>query len=397
MAFAGADVVRVVGIPLRIIGASHGNLNYLVNLALALKQYGQTWQPVVLTDTSCLPANSKVQLDNGSVIIADIASFSVRQSAFSFARALVHADMDARAAAKKLHLDAIFENAAYYGRCEMPALHWIPDLQHRELPHMFTTFTRLRREVLIRSVLASNRQILLSSNTSRSALIEHFSVNATRLHVARFASLLVQQSIAHATNVSEQLGIQEPFAFVPNQFWRHKNHMILPRAAKLLAERGIAIKFVCTGEQRDPRNPAYFTQFENEVAKCGVRDRFILPGLVPYSVVRSLHEQCEMLVNPSYVEGWNTGVEEAKCVGSPLVLSSIGTHREQAIGYPRVSLFDPDSAVQLADTIAESLASGPVTAAIRSASAAMYPKNVRNFVADVERALDVTTHARRDR
>jgi glycosyltransferase involved in cell wall biosynthesis len=54
-------------------------------------------------------------------------------------------------------------------------------------------------------------------------------------------------------------------------------------------------------------------------------------------------------VNPSRFEGWSTTVEEAKAVGTPMLLSDIPVHREQA---PHADFFGTDDAAAMADAIA---------------------------------------------
>lgn len=385
--------MRVLGIPIRVAGASRGNLNYLVNLAVCLKKLGKHWVPAVLTSPNMLPAHSREVLERSGTTIIDMPYFAQRQTPGRFVRAIFGSDPEVRVASARAGLDCIFENAAFYGRhCGPPVLHWIPDLQHRELPHMFPLAARMRRELLIRSVLMSKRCILMSSGDARDAMIKYYGIDAKRLHIARFASMLIGDERApDPVAALAELGISSPFVFVPNQFWRHKNHLILPRAAKLVSERGINLRFVCTGEQTDPRSREHFAEFDRLLGECDVRDRFVTPGLVPYATVRTLHRQCAMLVNPSFVEGWNTGVEEAKFVGSHLVLSDIGTHREQVTNYSRAKLFDPNNPVALADAICETLKWSPVSLEAREAASAAYDENIRNFVYAIESALDKST------
>jgi glycosyltransferase involved in cell wall biosynthesis len=385
--------VKVLGIPIRVAGASHGNLNYLVNLAVCLKKHGKNWEPAVLTSPNMLPVGSREVLERCGATIIDMPYFAQRPTAGGFARAVIGNDPEVRVAAARAGLDCIFENATFYGHnCGLPVLHWIPDLQHRELPDMFPLAARLRRELLIRCVLMSGRSILMSSTDARDAMLKYYAPDAERLHIARFASALIgdERPPESAAELAD-LGMAIPFAFVPNQFWRHKNHLILPRAAKLVSERGIKFNFVCTGEQSDPRSSEYFAEFDRLVCECDVRDRFVTPGLVPYARVRTLHQQSAMLINPSFVEGWNTGVEEAKFLGSRLVLSDIGTHREQVLNYSRAKLFDSHSPILLADAICETLVAGAVSQEEVVAASAAYDANIRDFVDAVELALSQTT------
>lgn len=79
------------------------------------------------------------------------------------------------------------------------------------------------------------------------------------------------------------------------------------------------------------------------------------------------------LLNPSRFEGWSTTVEEAKAAGTPMILSDIPVHREQA---PNARFVGQDDAPALADAIEQS----PVRdiAAIAGATKAAAPMNLQN-------------------
>src|SRR3546814_3488596 len=53
-------------------------------------------------------------------------------------------------------------------------------------------------------------------------------------------------------------------------------------------------------------------------------------GNVPYAEILALNRGATALINPSMFEGWSTTVEESKALGTPLLLSDLGVHFEQA-------------------------------------------------------------------
>ncbi|RWM80807.1 MAG: glycosyltransferase [Mesorhizobium sp.] len=73
-------------------------------------------------------------------------------------------------------------------------------------------------------------------------------------------------------------------------------------------------------------------------------------GLIPYDDVVALIGAADYLLNPSHFEGWSTTVEETKSLGTPMLLSDIPLHREQA---PESLFFAPDSAEALAQRLLE--------------------------------------------
>lgn len=141
------------------------------------------------------------------------------------------------------------------------------------------------------------------------------------------------------------------FFFLPNQFWQHKNHSAIVAALAKLKDAGSLADvppIVLTGLNKDVRNPGHFDDLMSRVRAHGVESHFRYLGLVPYDHVLALNATCERMINPSLFEGWSTPIEEAKALGTPLLLSDIAIHREQA---PDAVFFDPASPDALANTL----------------------------------------------
>jgi glycosyltransferase involved in cell wall biosynthesis len=87
-----------------------------------------------------------------------------------------------------------------------------------------------------------------------------------------------------------------------------------------------------------------------KIEEWGLQREFRFLGLIPFADVCALMHCCCALINPSFFEGWSTTVEEAKSMGTPLILSSIAVHREQVEG--DAIFFDPKSPEELAGALA---------------------------------------------
>ena len=148
--------------------------------------------------------------------------------------------------------------------------------------------------------------------------------------------------------ISAKYNLPERFAYLPNQFWTHKNHaLVVDALAKLKADGGLdqTMPVVLTGRTDDPRNPKHFDELMARVKDAGVEQHFRYLGLIPYDDVFGLAGSCDTMINPSVFEGWSTTVEEAKGLGCRLLLSDITIHREQA---PDATFFNPKDARALA-------------------------------------------------
>ena len=129
----------------------------------------------------------------------------------------------------------------------------------------------------------------------------------------------------------EQLNLHypvlEPYFFLPNQFWQHKNHGVVVDALRELPK---TIRVICTGSMDDYRNHGYVPELLAKARQAGVDDRFICLGIVPYPMLVSLMHHSLAVLQPSLFEGWSTSVEESKAMCKQIVLSNLDVHLEQA-------------------------------------------------------------------
>lgn len=243
-----------------------------------------------------------------------------------------------------------FSPAIYLGwRNEIPSIAWFPDFQHRRLPGLFDRATWWKRELGFRAQVASSSAILLSSKDAEADCLQYYPSAAGRTHVARFSVPIDSWPDARkAWAVLRGADVPKDFVFLPNQLWVHKNHGVVIEAARELKSRGSMRCILVTGHGVDPRHPAYGTELEERVAETGVASHYRIMGVVEHELVQAMMICANALLNPSRFEGWSTTVEEAKACGTPLILSDLRVHREQA---PDARFFTADDVQGLANAI----------------------------------------------
>jgi glycosyltransferase involved in cell wall biosynthesis len=326
-----------------------GGFRYQVNLfcLLAMHRPGEV-APVVFHPVGAPPPDlAELAVIPGVELVASDAVAS--RGVNTLAKALAFGRDQAVVGEFDRHgIDLIFESARFFGwRPGRPVVAWLPDLQHRFLPELFRKRDYWRRELGFRAQLYSGRDILLSSEDSRSSFVSLYGAPRQRTHVARFAVLPeAMPTAADARMAAKTYGLPEVFTYMPNQFWKHKNHLLVAEALGLLKRRGRKVVVLATGATEDPRNPGHFRQLTVRVQQLGIADMFLFPGQIPYAHVVALLRACSAMLNPSLFEGWSTTVEEARALGVPTILSDIRVHREQ-MGKAG-SYFEPQSAAQLA-------------------------------------------------
>lgn len=248
-------------------------------------------------------------------------------------------------------IDVAFTPAIYLGwRSEIPAIAWFPDFQHRRLRKMFSRSAWWKREIGFRAQIASSSALLLSSEDAERDCLNYYPAARGRISVARFAVPVhswLNADEAWARLRSEE--IPQDYIFLPNQLWHHKNHALAVEAAGVLAKQQSQRVILVTGHGEDPRRPGYRAEIEALIVARGAGKNIRLLGSVDHELVQALMIGANALLNPSRFEGWSTTVEEAKSVGTPLLLSDLPVHREQA---PDACFFGTDDAIALAGAIA---------------------------------------------
>jgi glycosyltransferase involved in cell wall biosynthesis len=122
--------------------------------------------------------------------------------------------------------------------------------------------------------------------------------------------------------------IDENYFFLPNQLWKHKNHMVVFKALTLLKKNGISVCVVCTGQIDDYRNNEYSHKIKQYIQENELNVKLL--GIIDYQDVVELMRNSIAVINPSYFEGWSSTVEECKSLGKNMILSDINVHKEQA-------------------------------------------------------------------
>lgn len=362
-----------------------GGYNYLFNLCRTLDAYvAERVKPVLFVGED-VPMEDLIvfrELRNVEVVRSSVfdAKFVNRRLAQAF---LYGIDRAAARLFGEHRIDVVFEPAAYYGwRFPFAAIAWMPDFQHRTLPDLFDSQTYWKRELRCRTQVASGRYMLLSSEDAKRDCEAFYPASVGRTAVVRFAVLPdLSASAADLAAVVKKYELPEKFYYLPNQFWRHKNHAVVIKALAELKKRGQSLVVAVSGKQDDPYHPEHYATIEALIEAMAVEEEFRILGMIPHEDVIALMRTCSALINPSLCEGWSTTVEEAKSLGVPMLLSDLPVHREQVGRNAR--FFDPHAVEQLADLM-EAYQGVPVSvrreAEISSAAAA--ERRVRQFAQD---------------
>jgi len=252
----------------------------------------------------------------------------------------------------KKHNIQILSHAAITKLKTIKTINWIPDFQHIHLPQMFSEKEIQNRNNNFLKLIRDSDLIVLSSFDALKDMKKFAPNDEDKARVLQFVSQpnsrYFELDEHDKSLLLQKYEIKDDFFYIPNQFWKHKNHMMIFEAINELKKDGVEINIVCTGYLGDYRNKTYIDDIRKVVKLNNLEDNIKLLGLVDYEDVFALIKFSKAVINPSLFEGWSSTVEECKSVGKNMILSDLDVHKEQ---YPNAVFFKRDSIESLKEVL----------------------------------------------
>ncbi len=300
------------------------------------------------------------------------------------------------AEARRVKATAVFPVLDSLGReFPMPWIGWIPDFQHKWLPHFFPEEEVNQRDRRFQGIVNDAWHVVVSSENAHDDLRRWFPTEPSRASVLPFVSVINRKWYEdEPAKVAAQFNLPEKFLIFPCQYWAHKNHGMLFEAIRILRDRGFSdICLVSTGRTNDFRNPGHFAMLQAFLRQHELNANVRILGLLPRSHEIQLLRRAVAVIQPSQFEGWSALVEDARALGKRMYVSDIPVHREQRP--PNAIFFQLGDAEQLAELVAKDwreLKPGPDSKSEYEASAEQHGRTLafaRTFLQILKRTATV--------
>jgi glycosyltransferase involved in cell wall biosynthesis len=269
----------------------------------------------------------------------------------------------------------------------VPTVSTVYDLQHREMPGLFSRPERMYRRWAYEGAARSAELVLTTSEYSRSRLVELAGLAPEKVVSVPMGidhERFRQADDAADEGVRRELGLPERYVVYPANLWRHKNHDRLIDALGHVGDGDLHL--VLTGQDYSRRGALM-----ERARRAGVADRVHHLGYVSRDTVPALYRLATAMVFPSLYEGFGSPPLEAMACGCPVASSTSGSLGEM-VGSAALS-FDPTSVEAIADAIERVIDDSGLRAELRRdglsrAALFTWEKAARRHVELYERAAE---------
>ncbi len=226
---------------------------------------------------------------------------------------------------------------------------WIPDFQEIHLPELFTKkdiSNRYKRHEFI----AQNADIVVfSSDDACKDFKNLFPESKCETFVLKFAVTHQPINQTNFEQVRSKYSLTRPYFFTPNQFWIHKNHIVVIEALKIAVQTNPELLIAFSGKEADYRTSGHVENLKSLVKEYQLENNVKFLGFLPREDQLLILQNSIAVIQPSLFEGWSTVVEDAKAQDKFLVLSNIDVHKEQV--KQNVTFFNPKEPQELAQIL----------------------------------------------
>ena len=320
-----------VGFLLKFTEDYKGGINYFKNLFYALKKYHSDKVEIVLF----VPENLKdFYFELFSPYAEIITTKILERKTLNWAVSRVcdkylGFDPMVYSLLKKNKIKCVSHSNYIYPFKDIKSINWVPDFQYLHYPNLWKPnqlkdVTNVHKRWIEKSDL-----IVVSSFAAQNDLNTLYPDFLNKTKVLHFVSQ-PEHNQKYDSMPETDKSFNSKFFYLPNQFWLHKNHIVVFKAIKILKEKNINVNLITTGSKNDYRDGGqHFNKLLEYVRENDLEKNIVFLGIVPYSQVLSLMKNSLAIINPSYFEGWSSTVEESKSLDKNIILSDIPVHREQ--------------------------------------------------------------------
>jgi glycosyltransferase involved in cell wall biosynthesis len=237
--------------------------------------------------------------------------------------------------------------------CPVPIVVSVHDVSYLEHPRYFTRFRAAQLKLTVSRTIQRAARVLTPSEFSRDAILRHYAIDERKVVVIPNAAAPVFRPVERqvaAAAILRKYGLPTPFVLMVGDLQPRKNHLGLLRAFEevLRAHSHLPHRLVFVGKET-----WYSKELHRAVAASGIADRVHFTGFVEDADLVQFYGACDLMVFPSFYEGFGLPILEAMACARAVACSNLTAMPEVADG--AAILFDPHASGEIGRAISDVL------------------------------------------
>lgn len=233
---------------------------------------------------------------------------------------------------------------------DAPVVVPIHDMAHREyteFPEVSEKRIWQMREYVFSQIARKSFRVLVDSQTGKEDVVKYYHVDGNKIVVLPYVApnyLNKYLSSEDCQKIIKQFGLPNNYFFYPAQFWKHKNHINIVKAIKILKDKHLIVNVVFCGNKKEENGE--YQKVINFSRENNLYRQIYHLGYVDNSVMSALYKMADALVMPTFFGPTNIPILEAWEMGCPVIYSNIRGCKKQA--GEAALLVDPNNAQDVA-------------------------------------------------
>jgi glycosyltransferase involved in cell wall biosynthesis len=226
-------------------------------------------------------------------------------------------------------------------RCPSPIVVSVHDISFLEHPEYFPWFRAQQLRITVRRTIRRATRVITPSEFSRKRLLEAYHPDPAKVEVVPIAMSPTFRPLAHEGAfrwVSDRFNIHHhPYVLTVGDLQPRKNQIGLIRAFEELIRSNPQLphRLVIVG-----KNTWFADRVMDTAKQSGVADRIVFTGFINDNELLQLYNACELMVFPSFYEGFGLPILEAMACGRAVACSNTSSMPE--VANAAAILFNPE-------------------------------------------------------
>ena len=240
--------------------------------------------------------------------------------------------------------------------CAAPIVVSVHDISFLERPEYFPWWRAMQLRMTVKSTIRRAARVITPSEFSRTRILEAYDPDPAKVEVVPIAPSSTFRPLPREGAfrwVADRFRIEAPFVLTVGDLQPRKNQIGLIRAFEELIQQNPQLphKLVIVGKK---------TWFADRIVETGknsrIADRIVYTGFVNDDELLQLYNACDMMVFPSFYEGFGLPILEAMACGRAVACSNTSSMPE--VANAAAILFDPASRDEIVRSIRDVLLDG---------------------------------------